>query len=90
MGQAGYVKLYEPAYERAKDEIADMSDIRFVQVNHLHPDNDLHVRQFRTRRFDDVPGDEIKRTKTARAPCARPSARSPRTYSGPSARSQAA
>ncbi len=66
VGQAGYVKLYEPAYERAKDEIADMGDIRFVQVNHLHPDNNLHVRQFRTRRFDDVPGDEIERTKTAR------------------------
>ena len=32
-----------------------MDDIRFVQVNHLHPDNDLHVRQFRTRSFDDVP-----------------------------------
>ena len=66
MGLAGYVKLYEPAYERAKVEVATMDDIRFVQVNHLHPDNDLHVRQFRTRRFDDVPGDEIERTKTAR------------------------
>ena len=39
VGQAGYVKLYEPAYERAKVEIAEMDDIRFVQVNHLHPAN---------------------------------------------------
>ena len=66
VGQAGYVKLYEPAYERAKVEVAEMDDIRFVQVNHLHPANDLHVRQFRTRRFDDVPGDEIEKTAMAR------------------------
>lgn len=53
--QVGYMKLHEPAFEKAVEEVATMDDLRFVQVNHLHPSNDLHVRQFRTRRFDDIP-----------------------------------
>ena len=72
VAQAGYMKLYEPAYETAKPEIERMDDIRFVQVNHLHPDNDLHVRQFRTRSFDDVaPGrdrEDESRPATCRTP----------------------
>ena len=66
VAQAGYTKLYEPAYEVAKPEIEGMDDVRFVQVNHLHPDNDLHVGQFRTRTFDDIPPDVIERTRAAR------------------------
>ena len=66
VGQAGYVKLFEPAFESAQKEVATMDDIRYVQVNHLHPDNSLHVNQFRTRRFDDVPDDAKKRTAAAR------------------------
>ena len=64
---AGYMKLYEPAFERARTEVAAMEDVRFVQVNHLHPSNDLHVSQFRTRRFDDVPAPAIERNRAARA-----------------------
>ena len=54
VGQAGYMKVYDPAFERARREAADM-DVRFVQINHLHTDNDLHLRQFDVRRFDDLP-----------------------------------
>lgn len=64
---AGYTKLYEPAFERARSEVSAMEDVRFVQVNHLHPSNDLHVAQFRTRRFDDVPAAVIEQNRTARA-----------------------
>ncbi len=64
---AGYVKLYEPAFERAWTEVAEMEDIRFVQVNHLHPHNDLHVGQFRTRSFGDVPRSAIEQKKSERA-----------------------
>jgi predicted dehydrogenase len=32
-----------------------MSDVRFIQVNHLHPSNDLHTSEFKVRRFDDIP-----------------------------------
>ncbi|MCY4529217.1 MAG: Gfo/Idh/MocA family oxidoreductase [Chloroflexi bacterium] len=66
VAQAGYMKLYEPAYEMAKPEIEAMDDVRFVQINHLHPNNDLHVAQFRTRSFDDVPPDVIEKTRAAR------------------------
>ena len=66
VAQAGYVNLYEPAYETAKAEVAEMDDVRFVQVNHLHPDNDLHVGQFRTRRFNDVPSEVVEATRAAR------------------------
>ena len=64
---AGYVKLYEPAFERARSEVAQMDDIRFVQVNHLHPRNDLHVGQFRTRSFGDVPRSAIEQARIARS-----------------------
>lgn len=66
VGQVGYVKLYEPAFEAAVQEVRTMEDIRFIQVNHFHPDNSLHVRQFRTRRFDDVRGDVLEKTQIAR------------------------
>ena len=67
VGQVGYVKLYEPAFEVAVEEVGDMDDIRFVQVNHLHPSNLLHMRQFRTRRFDDLPEGVMERTREARS-----------------------
>ena len=55
VGQVGYMKVYDPGYEAAKREVEGMDSIRFVQVNHLHPSNDLHTRQFHVRRFTDVP-----------------------------------
>ena len=64
--QAGYTKLFEPAYELAQREVAGIDDVRFVQVNHLHPNNDLHVRQFRTRRFDDLPESAVRQAQEAR------------------------
>ena len=64
---AGYTKLYEPAFERARGEVSSMEDVRFVQVNHLHPSNDLHVAQFRTRSFDDVPPAVVEQNRAARA-----------------------
>lgn len=64
--QAGYMKVYDPAYEYARAEIATMQNIRFVQVNHLHPNNDLHMRQFDIRRFDDIPAGVMEATREAR------------------------
>ena len=34
------MKLHEPAFELAQQEVATAEDVRFVQVNHLHPSND--------------------------------------------------
>jgi predicted dehydrogenase len=66
VGQVGYMKIFDPAYEAAYREVQTMRTIRFVQVNHLHPNNDLHLRQFDIRRFDDVPESAIQATRLAR------------------------
>jgi predicted dehydrogenase len=50
-----YMKRHEPAYRFAQQKVSEMTDVRFIQVNHLHPDNDLHTAEFRVRRFDDIP-----------------------------------
>ncbi len=66
VGQVGYMKLYDPAYEIAQREVQGMASIRFVQVNHLHPNNDLHIRQFDVRRFSDVSDEVRAATEAAR------------------------
>jgi len=53
--QVGYMKRHSPAYQHARRAIAAMGDTRFIQVNHLHPNNALHLREFPIRRFDDLP-----------------------------------
>ena len=55
VGQAGYMKVYEPAFEMAKREVDTMDDIKFVQTNHLHPSNELHLSHFKVKRFNDLP-----------------------------------
>lgn len=49
-----YMKRYEPAYRFVQQQVQAMHDIRFIQVNHLHPDNDLHTAEFKVRRFNDI------------------------------------
>jgi predicted dehydrogenase len=66
VGQVGYMKVYDPAFEIAKQEVDSMDNIRFVQVNHLHPSNALHLRQFRIQRFDDLPPNAHDVVRTAR------------------------
>lgn len=66
VGQVGYMKVYDPAFQYAQRQVEAMSDIQFVQVNHLHPDNDLHLRQFDVRSFNDVPQDLIESAQAAR------------------------
>ena len=53
--QVGYMKRHEPAYRYARERVAAMSDVRFVQVNHLHCGNDRHLADFRFHRADDLP-----------------------------------
>ncbi len=66
VGQVGYMKVYDPAFELAKREVDAMDDIRFVQVNHLHPNNSLHLRQFRLKRFNDIPAGAFDEAHNAR------------------------
>jgi predicted dehydrogenase len=51
----GYMKRHDPAYRYAAERVREMADVRFVQVNHLHPDNRLHLAEFRLHRPDDLP-----------------------------------
>lgn len=53
--QVGYMKRHDPGYVYARDRIREMSDVRFIQVNHLHPNNDLHLKEFKVLRFADFP-----------------------------------
>jgi predicted dehydrogenase len=65
----GYMKRYDPAYQYAADRVREMADVRFVQVNHLHPDNRLHLAQFRLHRPTDLPpgaAEAIAAEETAR------------------------
>jgi predicted dehydrogenase len=62
-----YMKRHEPAYRFAQRQVADMSDVRFIQVNHLHPDNDLHTAEFRVHRFGDISSDVRARWQVEQA-----------------------
>lgn len=67
VGQSGYMKIFDPGYEYARGEIENMENIQFVQVNHLHPHNDLHVRQFKVEGFNDIPQSATDERNAARA-----------------------
>jgi predicted dehydrogenase len=51
----GYMKQHEPGYQYARERILAMRDIRFIQVNHLHPNNALHMREFHILPAGDIP-----------------------------------
>ena len=59
VAQAGYMKVYDPAFQIAKSEVDSMDSYRFVQINHLHPNNHLHLSQFDVERFDDVSPENV-------------------------------
>ena len=54
VAQVGYMKVYDPAFEIARQVVADLDSVSYVQVNHLHPNNALHLAQLDLRRFDDI------------------------------------
>ncbi|MDG2198844.1 MAG: Gfo/Idh/MocA family oxidoreductase [SAR324 cluster bacterium] len=52
IGQVAYMKLFDPGFRRIESDIKSLNDIRYVQVNHLHPDNSLHLAQFDIKVFN--------------------------------------
>ena len=66
VGQTGYMKVHDPAFQLAKREVDSMDNFRFVQINHLHPNNRLHLSQFDVERFNDVPPDAFAPVHAAR------------------------
>jgi len=56
VAQAGYMKLFDPAFVLVEREVAGMRDeLCFVQINHLHTNNSHHLAHFRLRAADDLP-----------------------------------
>ena len=58
-----YMKRHEPAYRFAQERVRSMSDVRFIQVNHLHPDNNLHTSEFKVHRFNDLPREVLEESR---------------------------
>ena len=67
VGLAGYMKVYDPAFEAAARAVAALCPIRFVQIHHLHTNNAHHLAHFNLHRATDLPADEIIKTTAARA-----------------------
>ena len=66
VAQAGYMKVHDPAFQLAKREVDTMEGYRFVQINHLHPNNRLHLSQFDVERFNDVQANAFAPAHAAR------------------------
>lgn len=68
IAQTGYMKVYDPAFELVRREVAGMRHIRYAQINHLHTDNSHHLAHFRLRRAaNDLPAAVVEATRQARA-----------------------
>ncbi len=59
-----YMKRHDPGFIFAKERIARMSGVTFVQVNHFHPDNELHTAEFR---FHKPAGAAPRKSEAAKA-----------------------
>jgi predicted dehydrogenase len=50
-----YMKRYDPGYRYAQQLVKQMDDIRYVQINTLHPSEDQYWNISGVTRFNDVP-----------------------------------
>lgn len=57
-----YPKRYEPSYAYAASRVQAMDDVRLIQINHLHPSNDLHMAEFSFHRAN-LPDDVVARLR---------------------------
>ncbi len=54
-----YMKRYDPGYRYGRTVVQGMDDLRYVQINVLHPDPDLYYAHHRIKRFRDIPSDTL-------------------------------
>ena len=59
-----YMKRYDPGYRYGRELVRSMSQLRYVQINVLHPSEPLYFAHHRLRRFNDVP---IEKSQTLQA-----------------------
>ncbi len=54
-----YMKRYDPGYRYGRDIVRGMDDLRYIQINILHPDPDFYYAHHRIKRFRDVPAETL-------------------------------
>jgi predicted dehydrogenase len=54
-----YMKRYDPGYRYGRDVVRTMNDLRYIQINILHPDPDFYFAHHRIKRFRDIPPDTL-------------------------------
>ena len=59
-----YPKRYEQSYAYAASRVRAMDDVRLIQINHLHPSNDLHMAEFSFHRAN-LPVDVVARLRAS-------------------------
>ncbi len=65
----GYMKRYDPGYHYAKKRLLEMGEIRYVQINTLHPEEEGYLKIHGLIAADDVPAgvmQEISQTQHQR------------------------
>jgi len=54
-----YMKRYDPGYRTAQNLLQGMEDVRYVQINTLHPAEDDYLAIHGILRFNDIPADTL-------------------------------
>ncbi len=60
-----YMKRYDPGYRTAQELLKGMDDVRYVQINTLHPAEDDYLAIHGILRFNDIPADVLARLSEA-------------------------
>lgn len=60
-----YMKRYDPGYRTAQTLLQGMEDVRYVQINTLHPAEDDYLAIHGILRFNDIPADVLAQLSKA-------------------------
>jgi predicted dehydrogenase len=60
-----YMKRYDPGYRTAQNLLQSMEDVRYVQINTLHPAEDDYLAIHGIMRFNDIPADVLTQLSEA-------------------------
>lgn len=61
----GYMKRFDPGFLHGKRLIDGLAEVRYVQINTLHPSEDQYLDMHGVQRFDDVPEAVSERAEKA-------------------------
>jgi len=61
----GYMKRYDPGYLYAKQRLGEMENIRYVQMNTLHPEEEGYLQFYGLLQADDVPVSKIQEIRNS-------------------------